>query len=127
MSNRRKHQILTCFIAAVWLINGLVCKVLNIVPRHQEIAERILVTENARLLTVLIGISEIGMAIWIMSGIRTRLNALTQIIVIATMNALEFFLAPDLLLFGKANALFACLFILVIYYNEFHIKQKPAL
>ncbi|SHF91332.1 DoxX-like family protein [Flavisolibacter ginsengisoli] len=127
MKQKRKHQILTSFIATVWLINGLVCKVLNLVPRHQEIVTRILGDEHARLLTTLIGVSEIGMAIWILSGIWTRLNTVTQIVVIGTMNTLEFFLVPDLLLWGKANAFFAILFILVIYYNEFHINQKLAL
>lgn len=126
MTEKRKHQLLTCFIATVWLINGLFCKVLNLVPRHQEIVVRILGDDHARLLTTLIGISEIGMAVWILSGIWARLNALTQIIVIATMNTLEFFLVPDLLLWGRANAFFAFLLLLVIYYNEFHINQKLA-
>lgn len=127
MTEKRKHQLLTYLIGTVWLINGLVCKVLNLVPRHQEIVARILGDDHARLLTTLIGISEIGMAVWILSGIWTRLNALTQIVVIATMNTLEFFLVPDLLLWGRANAFFAFLFVLVIYYNEFHINQKLAL
>lgn len=126
MKERRKHQILTCFIATVWLINGLFCKVLNLVPRHQEIVSRIL-GDHAQLLTLLIGVSEIIMAAWILSSVWTRLNAMTQILVIATMNTLEFFLVPDLLLWGKTNAFFAFLFILVIYYNEFHLNQKSAL
>ena len=127
MTEKRKHQLLTCFIAAVWFINGLMCKVLNLAPRHQQIVARILGDENARLLTTLIGISEIGMAIWILSGIWTRSNAFLQIAIIATMNALEFMLVPDLLLWGRANAFFAFLFILLIYHNEFHMGQKSAL
>jgi hypothetical protein len=127
MTEKRKHQLLTCFIATVWLINGLVCKVLNLVPRHQEIVGRILGYDHNRLQTTLIGISEIGMAIWILSGIWTRVNVVIQIAIIATMNILEFFLVPDLLLWGRANALFAFLFILIIYYNEFHFTQKLAL
>ena len=51
------------FIAAVWLINGLFCKVLNLVPRHEAIVSRILHTNNARLLTILIGLAEIGMVL----------------------------------------------------------------
>jgi hypothetical protein len=127
MTEKRKHQILSAFIVAVWLINGLICKVLNLVPRHLEIVARILGDAHARLLTVLIGLSEIGMAIWILSGIWTRLNAVTQMLLIATMNTLEFFVVPDLLLWGKTNAFFAFLFILVIYYNEFCLNQKLAL
>jgi hypothetical protein len=93
--------------------------VLNLVPRHQQIVSRILGDTYAPLLTKAIGFSEIIMTIWIISGIFPRLNAWTQIIIIATMNILEFTLVPDLLLWGKANALFAFLFILLIYYKSF--------
>jgi len=118
------HKLLTYFIATVWLINGLFCKVLNMVPRHQQIVARILGEEHARLLTLLIGLSEIVMAIWILSGIKTRLNAVTQILVIGAMNTLEFFLVADLLLWGRGNALFAFLFIVIIYCNEFLLNKK---
>jgi hypothetical protein len=125
MTDGRKHQTLTYLIAAVWLINGLFCKVLNLVPRHQEIVTNILGNDHARLLTVLIGLSEIIMAVWILSGLWKRLNAVTQILVIATMNTLEFLLVPDLLLWGKFNSLWAFLFILLIYFNEFRLNKKP--
>ena len=64
------------------------------------------------------------MALWILSGIKSRLNTLLQIAVITVMNTLEFILVPGLLLWGRFNALFALLLILVIYYNEFHLKPK---
>lgn len=127
MTDRKKYQLLTYFIAIVWLINGLFCKVLNFVPRHQEIVARILGNDGSRLLTFLIGLSEIAMAIWIISGARTRVNTIIQILVIATMNTLEFLLAPDLLLWGRANAVFAFLFICIIYYNEFRLNKDLAL
>ena len=119
-------KIINYFIAAVWLVNGLFCKILNLVPRHQEIVATILGQEHARLLTVAIGISEVLMGVWILSGIRSRLNAIFQIAVIAVMNAMEFILVPGLLLWGRFNALFALLLILVIYYNEFHLKPKTS-
>src|SRR3954454_22681302 len=80
MTDIRKHQIITYLIATVWLINGLICKVLNLVPRHQEIVARILGDNHARVLTLLIGLSEIAIAVWIISGIWRRLNAITQIL-----------------------------------------------
>jgi hypothetical protein len=64
------------------------------------------------------------MAIWIISGFKARVNAVTQIAIIATMNTLEFILVPDLLLWGKLNALFAFLFIVLIYFNEFFLNKK---
>jgi hypothetical protein len=124
MTIRTKHKLLNYFIAIVWIINGLFCKVLNLVPRHQEIVARILGNDHAGLFTKAIGLSETGMAVWILSGINTRLNAITQILVIAAMNILEFILVPDLLLWGRANAVFAFLFILLIHYNEFRLRNN---
>jgi hypothetical protein len=120
------HQVLTYFIASVWLVNGLFCKVLNMVPRHTEIVARILGDGYERPLTILIGLSEIGMMVWILSGIHPRLNAVFQILIVATMNILEFILVPDLLLWGRLNAFFALLFIMLVYINEFRLQVKPA-
>jgi len=113
-------------MAAVWIINGLFCKVLNLVPRHERIVARILGEDYARPLTLLIGLSEVGMAVWIFSGFRRRLNAVLQMPVVAVMNILEFILVPDLLLWGKLNSLFAFLFILIIYFNEFYFNRQLA-
>src|SRR5690606_8097488 len=120
----KKHTILTCFIATVWLINGLFCKVLNLVPRHEKIVARILDSDFSRPLTILIGLLEIAMAIWIFTKIKSRLNAIAQMTIIATMNILEFILTPDLLLWGRLNIVFAFMFIGLIYYNEFVLTNK---
>jgi len=111
-------------IALVWVVNGLLCKVLNFVPRHEQIVARILGDQYSRPLIILIGISEIGMALWFLSGIKSRLNTIAQIGIVATMNILEFILVPDLLLWGKLNAIFAFLFIIVVYYNHFYLNKK---
>ena len=124
MTNRKIYQILTYCIATVWIANGFFCKVLNLVPRHEQIVAKILGNNYSKSLTILIGISEIIMAIWILSGYKTKLNATVQIAVVATMNTLEFLLVPDLLLWGKFNSLFALLFILVVYFNEFYFNKR---
>lgn len=124
MTDKIMYKLLTYCIAIVWTVNGLFCKVLNLVPRHQEIVSSILNIDNARMVTILIGLSEVFMAIWVLSRIKTRLNALTQIVVVATMNTLEFMLVPDLLLWGKANAIFAFIFIVVVGFNEFYLNKK---
>lgn len=124
MTMTRIHKILTYCIATVWIANGLFCKVLNLVPRHEQIVARILGDDHSRLLTILIGLSEIIMAVWILSAYKTKLNAIAQIAVVATMNTLEFILVPDLLLWGKLNSLFAFIFILVVYYNEFILTKN---
>lgn len=113
------HIILTWLIATVWLANGLLCKVLNLVPRHQQIVARILGAEYAQPLTVLIGISEIAMAVWVLSRLFIRLSAALQIAIVLTMNVIEFSFAPDLLLWGRLNIVFAILFSALVYYNAF--------
>lgn len=115
--------ILRILIALVWLVNGLLCKVLNLVPRHQEIVSEILGQEYARELILLIGFSEVIMAIWVISAYKSKLAAVTQIVIIATMNILEVMIVPELLLWGRLNMLFAFLFILLIYYHEFKLTK----
>lgn len=121
MNKRLTNKILDILIATVWLVNGLFCKVLNLVPRHEEIVGKILHLDrpSANIFTILIGVSEVFMTIWILSSIKHRLNAIAQIIIVMTMNILEFLLVPELLLWGKLNFVFAFLFVLLIYYNEF--------
>ncbi|MGJ4786820.1 DoxX-like family protein [Leptospira koniambonensis] len=112
-------QIVTnLLIVSVWFVNGLVCKVLDLVPRHREIVARILGAEFSWILTKLIGVSEILMAIWILSGIRPVFNIWAQITIVMVMNVLEFFLVPDLLLWGRANILFASTFCIFVLYSH---------
>jgi hypothetical protein len=124
MNSIKKHNLLIYFIAIVWFINGFFCKILNLVPRHQQIVGSILGEEYSFYLTKIIGVLEILMAFWILTQIKHRLNAIIQIIIIAIMNTLEFILVPDLLLWGKLNSLFALLFIIIIYCNEFVLNKK---
>ncbi len=120
MKTSTLQRAFSYFCAAVWIGNGLCCKILDLVHRHELIVARILGPEHSRTITILIGTSEVAMAIWILSGIRRRMNAVAQILVIATMNTLEFFLASDLLLWGNYNAVFALMFIIAIYIIEWH-------
>ena len=124
MREDKLNKFLTYAIAAVWLVNGLFSKVLNFVPRHEQIVGRILDDQYSRLLIVLIGFSEILMAIWILTKFKSRLNAIAQIAIVATMNILEFILVPDLLLWGRLNIVFAFIFIGLVYYNEFVLNKK---
>lgn len=96
---------------------------LNLVPRHQEIVTRILGAEYARPLTVLIGISEITMAVWVISKYKTNFNAIVQMVIVLAMNLLEYFIAPDLLLWGRMNIIFSLFFAGLVYYNEFILKE----
>ena len=118
------HKILIILISLTWLLNGLFCKVLNFVPRHQRIVARILVDDYSTTLTILIGLLEVVMAIWVVFKFKSRLNSIIQIFLVMTMNILEFIFAPDLLLWGRLNLVFALLFAGIIYYNAFVLYDK---
>jgi len=115
------NRLVTFCTGIVWIVNGLFCKVLNLTPRHEHIIGTILTFGNARLLTVLIGLLEICMAIWILSGLKSRLNVLTQIIIIGSMNTIELLLVPELLLWGRMNAIFALMFMGIIFLKKVQI------
>lgn len=119
------NVLFTTVICLAWLGNGLFCKVLNLVPRHQEIVGRILGEQYSWLFTKAIGIAEILMVVWILTRIKSRLCAVFQMVIVGIMNIIEFVVAPDLLLFGRMNIVFAFIFVVLIYVNEFILdKQK---
>jgi hypothetical protein len=119
------QPVLRYAIAAVWLVNGLLCKVLYLVPRHEAIVARILGPEYAAPLTRLIGFAEIGMGIWVLSGRWLKLNVAAQIALVISMNVLEFWLASDLLLWQHLNIVFAGLFVLLLYYYGWVLTPTP--
>jgi hypothetical protein len=128
MQKHTVQHLLRYGIALVWLINGLLCKVLHLVPRHKAIVARILGPAYAGPLTRLIGVAEIVMALWVLSGRWVKLNVATQIALVLVMNVLEFLLAVDLLLWHEFNLVFAGLFGLLLYYYGFklHPNSNPA-
>lgn len=126
MKKNTLRNILTILISLVWLINGLFAKVLGFVPRHQEIAAKILGNEISFIAVKVIGVLEIGMFIWVISRKYSRLAAIMQIALVLTMNVLEYIIAPELLLFGRLNIVIAVFFVSVVYFNEFILKPKTA-
>jgi hypothetical protein len=90
-------------IALVWLLNGLYAKVLGAVPRHKEIVARLFGEDWSLLIITGIGAAEVVMAGWVWSRWRQKLCAVTQILVVMTMNVIEQALTHDLLLWGSMN------------------------
>lgn len=115
----RKHTILTYLIAGVWLVNGFFCKLLGQAPRHEQIVALLLGESHAPMLTKLIGLGELMLAVWVMSGYRQKVCMLVQVILILTMNIWEQLGAVQLLLCGRFNFLFALLLILVILWHGY--------
>ena len=118
------NKLLVLVFSLVWFVNGLFCKILNLVPRHQEIVSEVLGNRYGREFTILIGIGEIVMAFWIFSRRIKHLSAMAQIILVGVMNIMEFFLVPNLLLWGRFNIIFAFSFIILVYYQTFILEPK---
>lgn len=118
------NRLLILFFSLIWLVNGLFCKILNLVPRHQQIVAEILGETYAKSLTIAIGVGEVLMAIWIISRKFAQLSAITQILLIVTMNILEFILAPHLLLWGRLNIVFALCLAALVYYQGFVLEPR---
>ena len=89
------------------------------VPRHQQIVAHILGSEHAPEITKAIGFGEIGLGLWVATGLRKQQTAWLQIALIATMNILEGILAEHLLLWGRWNALFAGILIGIVWWSAF--------
>lgn len=123
MSRRTIHRTTTLLLAAVWIGFGLYAKVLDQVPRHEEIVARILGPAFAAPITHAIGGLEVGLGLWVASAYRGRLCAVVQMALVATMNALELWLAPDLLLWGALNGIAAAALVGVIYVNEWVLGE----
>ncbi|TDS14683.1 DoxX-like family protein [Sphingobacterium paludis] len=64
MTKKAVNSILTIVIASVWVVNGLYCKILGAVPRHEHIVAEILGSPHAKLIIVAIGFSEVALAVW---------------------------------------------------------------
>ena len=90
----------TVFVASVWLVHGGYNKLLHGSPRHLAIVQSVPGFGGAageHVLTA-VGVFEIALAVWVLSGWAARLCAATQTIALLSMNVVELSVARDLLL-----------------------------
>ncbi len=85
-------------IGAVWIFHGLYSKLLRGIPRHRAIVARVLGERHADVATTVIGVGEIALGAWVLSGWQPVACAVVQTTALVAMNALEIALAADLLL-----------------------------
>lgn len=114
--------------ASVWILFGLVFKVLNVVPRHQTIVGTVLGDAVAGPATLVIGVAEMAMGIWILSRWQPRTCALAQTIAIVSMNALELTLAKEHLLAPLMMVCANSVFLAVGWYLALHthaLARRP--
>jgi uncharacterized membrane protein YphA (DoxX/SURF4 family) len=76
-------------IALVWLYQGLWCKLLNGVPRHEAVVGAVpfIGPAAARSVLIVLGLAECCIAVWVLSGKRMRHAAITQTALLIGMNA----------------------------------------
>ena len=76
-------------VAAVWLYEGLWCKLLGGVPSQVEVATAIPWLGGRFAATALkaIGTVEIALALWVLSGVAPGTCAIAQTVVLAALNA----------------------------------------
>ncbi|MBA3963741.1 MAG: hypothetical protein H0X40_17825 [Chthoniobacterales bacterium] len=92
------RRLLAGALGAVWVFHGGYSKLLNGIPRHRRIVERVLGPDLAPVATSTIGLGEVLLGLWVWSGRRRRACALTQTLALAGMNTAEIAQAKDLLI-----------------------------
>jgi len=87
-------------VAFVWLVHGLYNKLLGGSPRHLAIVQSMPGFAGAAgvRLMIAVGVCEVGLALWMLSGRALRACAATQTVVLLAMNVLELTFARPLLI-----------------------------
>jgi uncharacterized membrane protein YphA (DoxX/SURF4 family) len=119
-------------VASVWLLHGLYNKLLGGSPRHLAIVQSVpglAGASGARVLTA-VGLFEVGIGLWVLSGRRLRLCAAIQTIVLLSMNIVELTFARPLLLWPAGlvpvNLLFLGAMWIAAAPERFRIRAAPA-
>ena len=92
------HLLVQIGIGSVWVFHGLYSKILNGIPRHRLIVGRILRTEKAGIATKTIGLLELLLGGWAITGWHPVWCASVQTVALIAMNSLEILLARELLI-----------------------------
>jgi uncharacterized membrane protein YphA (DoxX/SURF4 family) len=100
----------------VWVLFGLVFKVMGFLPRHREIVAGVLGTDAAAPVTIVVGLAETALGAWFLSGVRPRTCALVQTVAIIAMNTLELRYARSLLLAPIPMVIINATFLSLVWY-----------
>jgi hypothetical protein len=110
-----RSRIITYSIALIWLLFGLLGKLIPITPTHIQIVARVFGDPLSRPITILIGVGELLIALWVISGKWRTVCGWLQIALVVIMNCIELTIARDLLLWGPLNGFFALIFVVAVY------------
>jgi uncharacterized membrane protein YphA (DoxX/SURF4 family) len=92
------HRLAALFIAGIWIFHGLYSKILDGIPRHRLIVAEILGETIADVAVIGIGVLEILLGCWVLTGLLRRLNATIQTLALVSMNTLEILFARQFLI-----------------------------
>ncbi len=112
-------------IAAVWLFHGFYSKLLGGIPRHEMIVGRILGETNAGWGTAAVGLGEIALGLWIVSGRQRIPCAAVQTAGIFAMNSIEIWLARDLLISASGMVALNVIFLALVWWWALAPKATP--
>lgn len=85
-------------LAAIWFGFGFYAKLLDGVPRHRAIVARVVGEGWAGPVAMAVGVGEVALAAWLLSGRWPKLCAAAQTLALVSMNTLELLFARELLL-----------------------------
>ncbi len=89
-----RSRVVTYGIAVVWLMFAILGKLFPITPTHREIVARVFGEALSEPLLFLIGVGELCVAGWILSGVARRWCGWFQIVAVLTMNCIKFRASP---------------------------------
>ena len=97
---RRIGRWSTFMVAAVWLVHGLFNKLLHFSPRHLQIVQSVpgLAGSRGELVLTAVGMCEVAIAVWVVSGWAATVCAAVQTVFLLSMNIVELSVARSLLL-----------------------------
>lgn len=114
---RLSHLIPRLVVGAVWIFHGLYSKLLDGIPRHRMIVARVLGEEFAEVATVVVGLLEVLLGLWVLSRMLPRTCAVVQTLALLAMNSLEIARAPDLLVSAPGMLLLNAGFLALAWYG----------
>jgi hypothetical protein len=110
------YRLTALFIAGVWIFHGLYSKILNGIPRHRMIVAEILGEAIADVAVIGIGVLEILLGCWVLTGLFRRLNAVIQTLALVSMNTLEILLARQFLISAGGMVLLNLCFLTLVWW-----------
>lgn len=106
------------------MFHGIYSKLLDGIPRHRLIVARVLGADVAGPVTILIGLGEVLIGLWLMSGKFPRACALFQTGILATMNFLEIRMANDLLISATGMVFLNVILLACVWYIALTTEKR---